>query len=163
MAWCEFTLGTLIGVCALQALIGQASPHWTDMASLPFAFAAASFLIWSMVQLMRLLFEAYRAANAETVATLRGQIAEQRKFQDETLVGLIRSVTESMNKDATSNEKLCEAWGEVHEDFRDLIGALRVRPCLHDSDFPAVDQKSAEIIRHRQERSERNSSTEKKP
>jgi hypothetical protein len=142
----------------MQTLVGQSTPHWTDMASLPFAFAAASFLIWSMVQLMRLLFEAYRAANAETVATLRGQMGEQRKFQEDTLVGLIRSVSDSMNKDAIANESLCEAWGEVHEDFRSLIGALRVRPCLHDSDLPAVDEKSAEIIRHRQERNERNSS-----
>ena len=150
----EASTGLTIATCAVLALFGQ-SPNWTDMASLPFAFAAASFLIWSIVQLLRMMFDAYKSSNTETVAVLRGQVADLRKFIDETLVALLEKVTVAMQADSEASRAAKEAWEEVHEDFRLLINALRTRPCLHDSDLPPLDQDAVEKVRHRQERTKR--------
>jgi hypothetical protein len=154
--WIEGCVGGTIAACAIFATIAQASPNWSDMASLPFAFAAASFLIWSIVQLLRMMFDAYKSANSDTVSVLRQQVADLRKFQDETLVTLLEKVTTAMHSDSEASHGLRRAWEEVHEDFRDLISALRVRPCLHDSDLPKLDADAVEIIQHRRERIERN-------
>lgn len=154
--WFDSLSGVCIASCAVLALLMGQSPNWSDMASLPFAFAAASFLIWSIVQILRMMFDSYKAANTETVAVLRQQVADLRKFQDETLVLLLEKVTVAMQADSEASRGLRDAWEEVHEDFRGLITALRVRPCLHDSDLPRLDADVVETIQHRRERIERN-------
>lgn len=103
---------------------------WTHIASLPFAFAAASFLIWSLVALLRLMFEAWAKQGNDTIATLRDQIALLTKFQDETLLTLVRQVSKALEKEAEASSASVVAWGDVHKDFRELITEIRIRPCM---------------------------------
>lgn len=131
----------------------MAPGDWTHMASLPFAFAAASFLIWSMVQLFRVIFDSYKQQTADTTTTLREQVANLRKFQDDTLVDLITRVSTAMERDAESANASVSAWRDVHEDFRSLIGALEHRPCLHDSDFDRFDSAGNKASRKIEQRS----------
>jgi len=116
-------------IMAATMLAQAAVPDWTHMASLPFAFAAASFLIWSMVALVRMMFDSWKEQSAATVSTLREQVQSLRKFQDEVLVGLIAKVSTAMEKDADASNASCVAWGEVHEDFQQLLGVIKNMPC----------------------------------
>jgi len=141
----------MVAVIAAQA----AAPDWGMMVSPYFAFAAAAFLIWSLVQLVNVMFRHTTSATADTISTLREQIAALRKFQDETLVGMIGKVSSAMERDADASNSSTRAWNEVHEDFRDLIAALRVRPCLHDSDLPPppkCDERTIAAIEKRNAR-----------
>lgn len=149
----EVSIVSLIGAAIIgQAVVGN---DWTHIASLPFAFAAAAFLIWSVVKLLGMVFDNWKAVNAETTGALRAQVNDLRRFQDDTLVGLIGKVSSAMERDAESSTASTRAWSEVHEDFRDLISALRTRSCLHDSDFPQHDSKAAAVVTHRKDRQER--------
>lgn len=151
----EAMAGSLIGLTVLAQV--TIPPDWSHVASLPFAFAAASFLIWSLVQLVRIILDGWRRTTDETIAALRSQIADQKRFQDETLVSMIMKATTAMERDAEAAQSTSRAWQEVHEDFRSLIEALRRRPCLHDSDFPdepKADPKAIETIERRQRRKE---------
>lgn len=114
-------------------LLGQtagAIPDWTHMASLPFAFAVGAFLIWSMVQLLNSLMKSKDTSTEATIASLREQINSLRKFQDDRLTQLIDRDAAALEKTSEASLASTKAWGEVHEDFRDLITELRVRPCI---------------------------------
>lgn len=147
-------------VVFITGLLGQATgiPNdWTHIASLPFAFSAAAFLIWSMVQLFRMMFTSWSAQSDTTIASLRDQIMSLRKYQEETLTHLVNRVATALEADARSTQMATASWNEVHEDFRVLVNALRIRPCLHDSDFTGeqgkqLDPKAVERIQHRQKR-----------
>jgi hypothetical protein len=131
-----------------SAIVAQTAlpADWSHMASLPFAFAAASFLIWSMVQLFRCMFDSWKQQSADMIETLQTDVAGLRLFQTDTLVGLLQRVTSALEHDA-------EAWEELHEDFKELAAAVRKHPCVHDSDLPKLNGKALSVVEHRQQRS----------
>jgi hypothetical protein len=153
-------------VLAATSQVAQArEPDWLNIASMPFAMAAAAFLIWSVVKLLGIVFDGWKSQNVETTSTLRDQIGALRQFQTETLVALIGRVSTALEHDAGASTESTRAWHEVHEDFRDLIMALHTRPCLHDSDLREIekrnglDPKAVERVQHRNERANGGSET----
>jgi hypothetical protein len=107
---------------------------WVDMASLPFAFAVGSFLIWSIVQLLNAVLKGKDSATEATIAALREQVNALRKFQDERLTQLIDRDAMALEKTSEASMASTKAWGEVHEDFRELITELKIRPCIAKRD-----------------------------
>lgn len=139
---------------AITAVLGQApgtlaeSP-WTAWAGLPFAAAAAAFLTWSLVQLTQIMFTSYKTANTETITVLRQQVQDLRTTHQEALVRVLEEAAAAMRSDSMANQKLCDAWTQMHKDLQALLQIVQTNPCLLYRTHTELDRDAIESIRRR--------------
>lgn len=111
-------------------------PDWTHMISPYFAFAAAAFLIWSLVQLVNLVYRHSTAATETTISTLREQLHKLEDKMTDRLIVTVEKSTEAMqhNSDALKqiNESLTNLAMQM-ERFGDGLTRMEHEMREHDS------------------------------
>lgn len=141
------------------------SPDWTQMVSPYFAFAAAAFLIWSLVQLVNLIYKHSTAATDATITTLRERIHNLENMVTERLFATAKESAEALKLSSDTlkgiNTSLVGLANEMHL-FDETLKRVETSLTDHDrrvaeyvAQAAGIDPKTLERVQRRQERVER--------